>query len=233
MEETTQERNVFKNMQHAIVEAMNTLGQSSPYGDNSVRMKELFAHVEKVPILLNGKVEEGPHRFSTFNSALCGRRSAAELFERVDDPNRQGAWWRLKMPYEEALDFAVEQKGFRKLQTRVRQKSDTRQNKVSNQNKSIVTNSWKKTKIIEISDRIKEFAAKTFELHKENQFLQEKLSALTDDVTQLKQIVPKETKKMLEIYLRNEEQMNQLKNQVENAQKTLFELSEQAIQLQS
>ena len=61
-----------------------------------------------------------------FNSALCGRRSAAELFERIEDSNRQGAWWRLKLPYEKALEFALEQKSFKTMKQRNRQKVETK-----------------------------------------------------------------------------------------------------------
>ena len=89
---------VYKNMQHAIVEALHELGDSSPYNDRSVRRKELFSRVENAPIEVDGIIQNGPHSFSIFNSAICGRRSAAEIFERVEDPERTGAWWRLRVP---------------------------------------------------------------------------------------------------------------------------------------
>jgi hypothetical protein len=111
-------------MQHALVEVLHELGQYSPYNDNTVRSKELFARVEHCTIEVNGEPDSGPHRFSIFSSALSGRRSVSELFERVEDPDRAGAWWRLRIPYEEALEFAKGQKGFAPAHQRARRRQE-------------------------------------------------------------------------------------------------------------
>ncbi|OHT08172.1 hypothetical protein TRFO_23378 [Tritrichomonas foetus] len=222
----------YKNMQHAIVEALHELGQYSPYNDNSVRMKELFSRVENAPIDANGHTETGPHRFSIFNSALCGRRSAAELFERVEDSNRQGAWWRLKMSYEDALDFALEQKSFKKMKQRVRNKNDQQQNKQFQFNPQNHIMMWSKSDVLETIEKIKSFAKYTSRLREENKELEEKSAQLTDEISQLRQSCSPDVMQMMETYLAAQEQVKLLKEQLLNAQKQLKLLNDQSIEIQ-
>lgn len=222
---------VFKNMQHAIVVALHTLGASSPYGDGSVRTKELFNRVENAPIEANGEVDTGPHRFSIFNSALCGRVSAAELFERAEDQNRQGAWWKLKLPFESALSFSIEQKGAREKKTRVRQKTNAK-NEVLKKYDIIIGSSKKKTEILEICEKIQQFSNLTSDLRLQNKKLEEQLEILSDEINVLERNASKETIEILNIFKKSQEQIEKLKILMKNTKKDLFEMNENAVKIQ-
>lgn len=222
---------VYKNMQHALVEAIHDLGQNSPYNDQSVRMRELFSRCENVSIEVNGVIDAGPHRFSIFNSALCGRRSAAELFERIEDSNRQGAWWRLKLPYEKALEFALEQKSFKTMKQRNRQKVETNDGKVLQfKPQSHIT--WNKTAVLETIEKIKLFSMQTARLRNENKELEEKSAQLTDEISQLKQSCSTDVMKMMEAYFAAQEQVKILRDQIIEAQTHLKALNDQTIEIQ-
>ena len=97
---------VFNNIEHSIIEAIHLLGRTSQYGDESCRCKDIFSVVKNSTILVDGKPQQGNHRFTIFSSALCGRRSSLRLFQRVNDKERLGSWWKLKVKYEEALLIA-------------------------------------------------------------------------------------------------------------------------------
>lgn len=221
-------QNTYKNMQHAIVEALHELGQISPYNDESVRMKELFSKVEKAPIEVNGKVDTGPHRFSIFNSALTGRRSAPELFERIEDTGRQGAWWRLKKPYEEAIEFALEQKSFKQHHQRARTR-----NEIIPETRTIKPQevfNWNKSNILDILTRIQQFATRTSDLRDENRELEERLSQLTDEISQLKKNSSSDILQMLETYKENLSHAYKLRDQLFACQKRLTSLSDSVIE---
>ncbi|EAX87214.1 hypothetical protein TVAG_115060 [Trichomonas vaginalis G3] len=94
---------VYQSVEHAIVEAIHILTPFSEYSDDSVRCKQIFSLVRDSTIYINGQPQTGNHRFTIFSSALSGRRSSVKLFQKVTDPERHGAWWKLKVPYEEAL----------------------------------------------------------------------------------------------------------------------------------
>lgn len=94
---------VYQSVEHAIVEAIHVLVPFSEHSDESVRCKDIFSLVRDSTIYVNGQPQTGNHRFTIFSSALSGRRSSGKLFQKVTDPDRHGAWWRLKVPYEEAL----------------------------------------------------------------------------------------------------------------------------------
>ena len=96
----------FQNIELAIVEAIHVLAPFSEYGDESCRCKEIHNLVKNATIEINGTMQQGNHRFTLFSSALCGRRSSQKLFQRVADPERVGAWWKLKVPYQEAVQIA-------------------------------------------------------------------------------------------------------------------------------
>lgn len=224
----------FCNMQHAIVEAMHELGAFSPFNDGSVRMKELFSKVENAPIEIDGVVSEGPHRFSIFHSALCGRRSAAELFERVEDAERprQGAWWKLKMPYDQAIDFSKEQKSIKTAQARPRHRQEPPAFEFEKISQPVLLSKWNKNAVLETLERIKSFGAAAAALRDENARLKEKSAQLDDEIEQLRQTVPQEVLDMLDVYQAARSRVNQLKQQVLEAQEALQTLSDQAIQLQ-
>ena len=230
--ERPEEEPCFANMQHAIVEALHELGANSPFNDGSVRMKELFAKVENACIDVNGHTETGPHRFSIFNSALCGRRSAAELFERVDtDEGRHGAWWRLRMPYEDAVKFAKEQKGFKAVQTRTRQKSETTVS-IDKIFRSTALVNWNKTDVIDSLDRIQKFAHVTANLREENMRMNERAAQLDDEIAQLRQSVPKDVLDMVKVYQEARERATALRQLLLDTQRRLLELSDKAIVFQ-
>lgn len=96
----------FQNIELAIVEAIHVLAPFSEYKDDSCRCKEIHNLVKNATIEINGVLQQGNHRFTLFSSALCGRRSSQKLFQRVTDPDRVGAWWKLKVPYQEAVQIA-------------------------------------------------------------------------------------------------------------------------------
>ena len=223
----------FANMQHALVEALHELGASSPFNDGSVRMKELYAKVENAPIDVNGHPDTGPHRFSIFNSALCGRRSAAELFERVDNEGevRHGAWWRLRMPYEDAVKFAKEQKRFKALQTRTRQKAEppVAVDKIFRPNALI---NWNKTEVLDTLDNIKRFAQATAAMREDNARMQERSSHLDDEIAQLRQSVPKDVLEMMKVYHEARDRAQALRQLLLDTQRRLLSISERAIQFQ-
>ena len=101
---------VFQNIETAIVEAISSLSRYSEYRDGSVRCKEIYNLLRQTQIMIDGKLQVGNLRFTLFSSALCGRRVSLKLFEKITDPNRHGSWWRLKVPYREAMEIALQQK---------------------------------------------------------------------------------------------------------------------------
>lgn len=100
-------RGTYRSIEHAIVEAIHVLGQESPHGDGSCRCKDIFAAVQYAAISVDGRALQGGLRFAKFSSALCGRRSSQRLFQRACDGRRVGSWWKLRLPYEEALLAAM------------------------------------------------------------------------------------------------------------------------------
>ena len=228
---------IYKNMQHAIVEALHDLGAGSIYHDNSVRMRELYARVKDAQIEVGDHIETGPHRFSIFNSALCGRRSASELFERIEDPGRQGAWWRLARSYEESLSYALEQKGIKKVQRRVRQKQDPQPQPEIAHVKPQPVFKWNKVEVLDILSQLKELALKTSSIREENRKLEEKLALETEEVDimtyAIKEQDPSNYKlAQLEEYLKADEYRKALRAQLEAAQKNLISMSDQSMELQ-
>lgn len=222
---------VYKNMEHALVEAMHDLGQNSPYNDQSVRMRELFTRCENCSIEVNGVINSGPHRFSIFNSVLCGRHSSAEIFERIEDSNRQGAWWKLKIPYEKALEFALEQKSFKTVKQRNRQKTETSERKAL-QFKPQDHITWNKTIVLDTIEKIKQFSIQTARLKNENKELEEKSAQLIDEISQLKQSCSSEVMYMMETYFAAQEQVKILKDQIIEAQTHLKALNAQSTEIQ-
>ena len=222
---------VYKNMQHALVEMIHQLGANSPYHDGSVRMKELFSNVETCSIETNGQIDSGPHRFSIFNSSLCGRRSAAEIFERIDDQDRSGSWWKLKVPYERALELALAQKGITKMKQRARTKSDKNSQRKDGKY-SLDYFIWSKSNVLEPIDNIQRFVQMTAKLREENKEMEEKSYQLADEISQLKQSCQPEVNLMMEMFLNAHEQIKILRERILNAQKQIKSLNEQTIALQ-
>lgn len=97
----------YQNIELAIIEAMHLLAPFSEFGDESCRCKEIHNLVRNAAIEINGVVQQGKHRFTLFSSALCGRRSSQKLFQQVAHKERPGAWWKLKVPYEQAVQIAT------------------------------------------------------------------------------------------------------------------------------
>ena len=97
----------YQNIELAIVDAIHMLAPFSEYEDDSCRCKEIHNLVKNATIEINGFMQQGNHRFTLFSSALCGRRSSQKLFQKVTDRDRVGAWWKLKVPYEEAVQIAM------------------------------------------------------------------------------------------------------------------------------
>ena len=97
----------FQNIEMAIVEAIHLLGPSSEFGDGSARCKDIYNIVKNSSIHIDGQVQQGNIRFTIFSSALCGRRSSLKLFEKISDKERNGSWWKLKMPYEDAINYTL------------------------------------------------------------------------------------------------------------------------------
>jgi len=228
---------VFKNMQHAIVEAMYDIGKISQYGDGSVRMKDLYSRVQNALIEVNGHVERGPHRFSIFNSALCGRRSAAELFERVEDNNRQGAWWKLTKSHEESLQYALEQKGFKKMQQRTRTKPESQA--ISDSTKNDIPSFFKgnKVEIIEVLNNIKKISLRTRDLRDENKKLEVLSTTIADDIQLImnskRESNPNsEILEMAEIYQKTKEIEKHVHNKLIITQKKFMLLSNQSYEYQ-
>jgi hypothetical protein len=100
-------KGTFQNIELAIVYAIHKLAPASEYSDGSCRCKDIFALVKNAVIEVEGQLQQGGHRFSIFSSALCGRRSASRLFQRVTTQNRRGSWWALKVPFDEAVHIAT------------------------------------------------------------------------------------------------------------------------------
>jgi hypothetical protein len=96
----------FQNIELAIVHAIHILAPFSKYGDESCRCKDIYKLVRDASVQVYGILQCGNHRFSIFSSALCGRRSAARLFLRISDAGRSGSWWKLRIPFDEAVAFA-------------------------------------------------------------------------------------------------------------------------------
>jgi hypothetical protein len=97
---------VFDCFELAIIQAIHILGEASDYHDGTVRARDIFQLVRNASIRIDGKPTHGPHRSPLFVSALSGRRSSFRIFEQIKDPKRSGAWWRLRVPYQEAIDLA-------------------------------------------------------------------------------------------------------------------------------
>jgi hypothetical protein len=217
-------------MQHALVEVLHELGEYSPYNDNTVRSKELFARVEHCTIEVNGEPDRGPHRFSIFNSALSGRRSASELFERVEEDGRTGAWWRLRVPYEEALEFAKGQKGFARVHPRVRQRQEPSRDAGGERPGCV---KWNRSSMLAGLDQIDEFARKVFDLCEENERLKEQSQQLGDEITQLRQKASPDLLKMIELYHATQAGVDRLRQQLIDVQAQLMRASNEAVRVQS
>lgn len=97
----------YQNIEMAIVEAIHLLAPFSEFSDESCRCKDIYGLVKNASIQIEGHVQQGNHRFTLFSSALCGRRSSLFLFQKVTDKDRHGSWWKLKIPYEEAIGYAA------------------------------------------------------------------------------------------------------------------------------
>ena len=216
-----QNQQIYQNTQHAIVEAIHTLGQNSAYNDGSVRMKEIYAFVKDSIIIIDGQPQHGPHRFSMFNSALVGRRSSQEIFESVDEPTRQGAWWKLKLPYESAIELALKQKGNKTQQERVKKPNFTAQIQ-----KPQGYFSFNRSLMIEDFNTIQKFIQKVRNLREENKNLENHLNNLNAEIALLKQTSSPEVLSMLEIYLRAVQQCQTLKNKLYLAQSQLNQASQ-------
>lgn len=95
----------YQNMEQAIVEAIHLLASSNEYNDGSARSKDIYRLVRDATIYVGGQPQTGNHRFTIFSSALSGRSMSKKLFMKVkvDESERTGSWWKLKVPYEEAL----------------------------------------------------------------------------------------------------------------------------------
>ena len=229
---------IFQNMQHAIVEALHVLGPFSHYHDQSVRMKDLYTYVKDAKIQIGDNIEAGPHRFSIFNSALSGRRSASELFIRIDDPGRQGAWWKLAKSYEDSLTFALEQKGIKKHQQRIRTKgTEVAETPEIAHVKPQPIFKWNKNEVLDILNQLKELAVKTSAYKEENKKLEEKLALEREELyiitSSLKEQDPANYRLLqLEEYSKADEYRKELRNQIEQMQKNLFTISDQSIELQ-
>ncbi|EAY11833.1 hypothetical protein TVAG_459050 [Trichomonas vaginalis G3] len=235
MTEDNRQQKIYKNMQHAIVEALHVLGESSQYNDGSVRMKDLFTFVEKSPIEINGQIDSGPHRFSIFNSALSGRRSAAILFEKIDNNDRQGAWWKLAKPYDECLQIALEQKGNKKAQKRNRPKVEPKPTSEITHVKPQVLFKWNKSEVMDIFEQIKELTIKTANLREENRKLKEKLVIENEEIDlRISSIYEQDPNspalKRLDEYQKAKNYELSLRGQLETEQKKLFTLSDQAME---
>lgn len=99
-------KGTYQNIEQAIIDAIHILAPYSEFGDESVRCKDIFRLVKESTIIIDGQQQTGNHRFTLFSSALSGRRTSLKLFQKITDPERHGAWWKLKVPYEEALRIA-------------------------------------------------------------------------------------------------------------------------------
>lgn len=97
----------YQNIEMAIVEAIHLLAPFSEFLDESCRCKDIYGLVKNASIQIEGHIQQGNHRFTLFSSALCGRRSSLFLFQKVTDKDRHGSWWKLKIPYEEAIGYAA------------------------------------------------------------------------------------------------------------------------------
>ena len=228
---------VFQNMQHAIVFALNQLAPFSTYHDGSIRMKELYTQVKDCKIQVGEFVDNGPHRFSIFNSALSGRRSATELFERVDEIGRQGAWYKLARSYDECLALALEQKGMKKIQQRVRNKPEPPAQPEIAHVKPQHVFKWNKTEVIDILNQIKQLAIKTSELKEENRILEEKKDLLTEEMEIMTGSLKEQDQtnyrlEQLEAYIQADEYRKALRKQVEEAQNNLITISNQSFEFQ-
>ena len=228
---------IFKNMQHAIVEALNDLRPFSEYKDGSVRMKELYNRVKDAKIEVGDHIETGPHRFSIFNSALSGRRSASEIFERVEDSERHGAWWRLAKSYDECIAYALEQKGMKKVQPRARQKQDPPPQPEIAHVKPQPAFKWNKNEVLGVLDQLKELAIKTSSIREENRKLEEKLAYVSEEfdiiVNSIREHDPNSIKlAQLHEYCKINEYKKALRDQLMNSQKILLSVSDQSMDFQ-
>ena len=228
---------VFQNMQHAIVVALNQLAPYSTYRDGSIRMKELYAQVKDCKIQVGDHVDNGPHRFSIFNSALSGRRSATEIFERIDDSGRQGAWYKLARSYDECLAIALEQKGMKKIQPRVRSKPEPPAQPEIAHVKPQHVFKWNKSEVLDILNQIKELAIKTSELKEENRILEERKALLTEEMEIITGSLKEQDQtsyrlEQLEVFNQADEYRKALRTQVEEAQNNLITLSNQSFEFQ-
>lgn len=97
----------YQNIEMAIVEAIHLLAPFSDFQDESCRCKDIYGLVKGASIQIEGHIQQGNHRFTLFSSALCGRRSSLFLFQKITDKDRRGSWWKLKIPYEEAIGYAA------------------------------------------------------------------------------------------------------------------------------
>jgi hypothetical protein len=206
-------------MQHALVYFIHELGRTSPHGDGSVRMRDLFNRIEHEPIESADGVDRGPHRFSLFNSGLTGRRSASALFEQIDDSERRGAWWRLRVPFAEALEIAQKQSNDRRRHTRTKQTEPGPD--PAPKIKAGALLGWNRTLVFESLEEIKEFAVRTRNLELENRELEMKSVQLADEIGQLRENAPPAVLEMLEVYRSGREQVEVLKRQLVEVEERL------------
>lgn len=220
---------IFQNMQHSIVNALHVLGEHSAYNDGSVRMKELFSMVENSTIVIDGKPQHGNHRFSAFSSALNGRHSAQELFQRVEEPNREGAWWKLKVPYEQAIELACKQKCTKAAQKRNRKANESfiLLNKPQNHFKI------DRDMIVNNINKIENYVNDVRKLQECNQALEEQLAQLNNSVSLLKQSISPEVEIMLDRYMEGIKQVQTLRSKLLKAQSALTSNGSFHIQNQS
>jgi predicted RNase H-like nuclease (RuvC/YqgF family) len=211
-------------MAHAIVEAIHDLGSYSPFNDGSVRRKELCARIQNARIEVNGQIETG-HRSAVFDSALCGRRYTADLFERIEDSNRQGAWWRLAVPYERALEIALGQKSSKTLQTRTRQRQDSSNPKSYLIRPSTQQKCWSRSRLFDSLSKIESFNQKTVALIEKNVHLSERLTQLQDEVAQLKQNATPEVLQMIDFWHNRQNQVAKMRQQLVNVEQQLTNMS--------
>ena len=101
---------VFRNIELAIIEALNILSQSSEQEDKAVRSRDLYNFVKNSTINSTEKDDKSQLAMTKFTSALSGKKSSQKLFEKCIIEGRTGSWWRLKMSYNESVQYATQLK---------------------------------------------------------------------------------------------------------------------------
>ena len=135
------------------------------------------------------------------------------------------------MPYEDAVKFAKEQKSFKALQTRTRQKAEppVAVDKIFRPNALI---SWNKTEVLDTLDNIKRFAQATAAMREDNARMQERSAHLDDEIAQLRQSVPRDVLDMMKVYHEARDRAQALRQLLLDTQRRLLSISERAIQFQ-